>query len=230
VECDSPEAERELAALLGESYPVVPTFTGKRGHHRLFLHTADLPCPDKAVFHFRGIEFRTGNGGKGAQSVFPPSVHPDGPVYRWLVPPCDADPVPFPTAALEVIRRELATPPAGAPGRRSSLAAGEVIVERTRNDTLFRIACRLRRFGHSQDEIAALLLVLNQDRCQPPLEPAEVDRIAASAMRYQPGQERGTQRDGGDAMGRSSPTCSKAQRRRGRHRLHHVRFSVEVAP
>jgi hypothetical protein len=81
VECDSPEAERALAELLGADYPVVPTFVGKRGNHRLFRWAPHLPCPDKAVFHFRAIEFRTGNGGKGAQSLFPPSVHPDGPVY-----------------------------------------------------------------------------------------------------------------------------------------------------
>jgi hypothetical protein len=43
VECDSPEAEQALAALLGESAPVVPTFQGKRGKHRLFLYTPNLP-------------------------------------------------------------------------------------------------------------------------------------------------------------------------------------------
>jgi len=104
VECDSEEAERELGALLGDDAPVVPTFQGKRGKHRLFRYQADLPCPDKAVFKFRGIEFRTGNGGKGAQSLFPPSVHPDGPVYTWLVSPDGADPAPFPAAALANIR------------------------------------------------------------------------------------------------------------------------------
>jgi hypothetical protein len=185
VECDTPEAERALADLLGESYPVVPTFKGKRGNHRLFLWAPDLPRPDKAVFHFRGVEFRTGNGDKGAQSLFPPSVHPDGPVYTWLVHPDEADPVPFPAAALEVMRRELDAP-APRPGTR--LADDEVFTEGCRNDTLFRVACRLRRSGHSEGEILALLQVFNGNRCDPPLGEDEVGKIARSACRYKPSE------------------------------------------
>jgi putative DNA primase/helicase len=190
VECDSAGAERELAALLGDDYPVVPTFTGKRGKHRLFLHTADLPRPDKAVFKFRGIEFRTGNGGKGAQSLFPPSVHPDGPVYTWLVHPDDADPVVFPAAALGVIRRELNGPPAGnkACGRRApALADGVKIPEHSRNSTLTSLAGTMRRRGFGERAIRAALLEENAERCEPPLGEAEVEAIARSVARYRPG-------------------------------------------
>jgi hypothetical protein len=104
VECDSEEAERELGVLLGVQAPVVPTFRGKRGKHRLFRYQTDLPYPDKAFFKFCGVEFRTGNGGKGAQSLFPSSIHPGGQIYAWLVHPDDADPAPFPAEALAIIR------------------------------------------------------------------------------------------------------------------------------
>jgi hypothetical protein len=180
VECDTPAAERALAELLGDDYPVVPTFKARRGNHRLFRWTPDLPRPDKSVFKFRGIEFRTGNGGKGAQSLFPPSVHPDGPVYTWLVHPDEADPVPFPAAALAVIRRELG----GADRGTTCLADGEVFTQGRRNDTLFRVACRLRHYGHSEAEIRALLLVMNADRCDPELADDEVEKIARSAAQY----------------------------------------------
>jgi hypothetical protein len=95
---------RELGVLLRDHALVVPTFRGKRGKHRLFLWSADLPHPDKAVFKIRGVEFRTGNGGKGAQSLFPPSVHPGGPVYAWLVHPDGAGSASFPDEALAIIR------------------------------------------------------------------------------------------------------------------------------
>lgn len=91
IECDSPEAEAALAILLGADPPVTPTFAASRGKHRLFKWRTDLPFADKAVFKFEGVEFRTGNGAKGAQSVFPPSIHPSGAEYKWLVPPEFAD-------------------------------------------------------------------------------------------------------------------------------------------
>lgn len=95
IECDTSEAERELLTLLGDDPPVVPTFRAGRGKHRLFAWSDDLPEPDKAVWwHGESrIEFRTGNGDKGAQSVFPPSHHASGKVYEWLVSPDEADPV-----------------------------------------------------------------------------------------------------------------------------------------
>jgi hypothetical protein len=181
VECDSPEAERELGALLGQSAPVVPTLRGKRGPHRLFSYTPDLPCPDKAAFHFRGIEFRTGNGGKGAPSLFPPSVHPDGPVYTWLVGPDEADPVAFPASALAAIRAELDAP---APSGR--VDAEGPIVEKTRNLRLTSMAGAMRRAGFNQEEIEAALLSVNHRRCRPPLAPTEVKGIARSVSRYPP--------------------------------------------
>ncbi len=70
IECDSPEAEAELAPLLDGVNP--PTFRGARGLHRLFRWQEGLP--DKAAYHVGAIEVRTGNA-KAAQSVFPPSVH-----------------------------------------------------------------------------------------------------------------------------------------------------------
>lgn len=90
IECDSPEAEEMLLRLFDGDPPVTPTFSAKRGKHRLFRWRLDLPAQDKAVFKFGALEFRTGNGDKGAQSVFPPSIHPSGVEYAWLVHPDDA--------------------------------------------------------------------------------------------------------------------------------------------
>jgi hypothetical protein len=56
-----------------------------------------------------------------------------------------------------------------------------------RNDRLFREACRLREFGHSEKEILALLKAANGTRVQPPLPDRELETIARSASRYEPG-------------------------------------------
>jgi hypothetical protein len=189
VECDSASAEQALGVLLGEAVPVVPTYQARRGRHRLFCWSPDLPCPDKASFHYHEIEFRTGNGGKGAQSLFPPSVHPDGPVYAWLVHPDDVDPAPFPAAALGVVRRGLGTPQAGgkAPGRRARvLAEGEKVRESGRNTFLASIAGTLRRRGADEEEIFSCLLVFNASRCEPPLGDDEVRDVARKITRYTP--------------------------------------------
>jgi hypothetical protein len=182
VECDSASAEQALGELLGDNPPVVPTFQAKRGKHRLFSWQPDLPWPDKAVFKFRGIEFKTGNGGKGTQSVFPPSVHPEGAVYRWLVGPDEADPAPLPARALAALSGGEAPKV-----RLQGAGGGGKIREGARNETLFRRACALRGKGCSPAEIEALLQVANRERCEPPLDEAEVSRIAASAGRYKPG-------------------------------------------
>lgn len=92
VECDDDEAEQTLLALFEGEFPVTPTFMASRGKHRLFRYRDDLPEKEKNGFKIGKIEFRTGGGGKGAQSVFPPSVHPSGAVYTWLVPPDDCPP------------------------------------------------------------------------------------------------------------------------------------------
>lgn len=64
----------------------------------------------------------------------------------------------------------------------------EPIHEGKRNDTLFRLACAVRRYGMDRGELLALLREVNRRRCQPPLPLAEVERIAQSAAQYAPSQ------------------------------------------
>jgi hypothetical protein len=90
IECDSEEAEQDYQQVFenaGVPLPIVPTFRGARGKHRLFEWREDLP--PGAVIHLGNMEVRLGNTDKGAQSVFPPSIHPSGARYEWLVPPDD---------------------------------------------------------------------------------------------------------------------------------------------
>lgn len=91
IECDSEEIEAALVDLFGGKPPETPMFAASRGNHRLFRWTPEMPNTDKAVFFHRGIEFRLGGGGMGAQSIFPPSVHKSGAVYKWIVHPDECE-------------------------------------------------------------------------------------------------------------------------------------------
>jgi len=63
-------------------------------------------------------------------------------------------------------------------------ASPEPIPKGRRNTTLFHIAGRLWRHGMDEDEVRETLLATNAERCQPPLDDAEVVQIAANAVRY----------------------------------------------
>jgi hypothetical protein len=61
----------------------------------------------------------------------------------------------------------------------------ERIPQGRRNTTLTSLGGSMRRRGMSEDEIGAALLKVNE-RCDPPLEEAEVRRVARSISRYEP--------------------------------------------
>ena len=61
------------------------------------------------------------------------------------------------------------------------------IPESTRNMTLIRFAGKMRRGGADPDEIEAALQVMNDRRCNPPLDTQEVEKIARSSGNYQAG-------------------------------------------
>jgi hypothetical protein len=55
--------------------------------------------PTAAVVHVDELEVRI--GGRAAQSVLPPSRHPSGSVYEWMVRPSDVPVAAFPAHVLE---------------------------------------------------------------------------------------------------------------------------------
>ncbi len=83
VDGDCPEAIKLMPLLL----PSTEMITGRpaRGRsHPWYIGDESLPTerlqdPDKHTI----VEFRCGTGGKGFQTVIPPSVHPSGEAYTW---------------------------------------------------------------------------------------------------------------------------------------------------
>jgi hypothetical protein len=65
-----------------------PTWSSGRGEHRLFRLAGELP--QIGWRKIGGAEFRI--GGKPAQSVLPPSIHPNGTSYAWTISPLQCEP------------------------------------------------------------------------------------------------------------------------------------------
>ena len=97
VEYDD-EAGREHLARLGLLDIETPTWASGRGEHRLFRLEGPLPaCGWRKI---GGAEIRL--GGKPAQSVLPPSTHPTGRPYTWLVSPQQIGPASITLPALGI--------------------------------------------------------------------------------------------------------------------------------
>ena len=81
-------AGRQLLDGMGLLGIETPTWSSGRGEHRLF-RLAD-PLPERGWRKIGGAEFRL--GGKPAQSVLPPSIHPNGTRYEWTISPLQCEP------------------------------------------------------------------------------------------------------------------------------------------
>jgi putative DNA primase/helicase len=176
------EVERQYGPL-----PVTPDLdTGGDGGHMYFRHHPGVR--NRAGFR-PGLDVR----GQGGYVVAPPSKHSSGKQYEWA-PRVDLDafaPADWPDMLLDEVMRKSTT----ATRRRSSRGATGnpfaalvpvlAIPVGTRNDRLASLAGFLRRGGHSEEQIVAVLKAENVN-CEPMLGDAEVVQIAASVARYDP--------------------------------------------
>jgi hypothetical protein len=103
IEDDSDGDRPALVQLFaGEPPPVTPMFKSPRGSHRLFAWDDMFEQIGKAVADFHGLENRVGAGGKGAQSLVPPSVT-DGVAREWVVPLDECKPARLPDSVVQRI-------------------------------------------------------------------------------------------------------------------------------
>lgn len=120
-----------------------------------------------------GVELK----GLGGYVVAPPSAHPSGGRYTWVIgrAPGEVELPPLPGWLY----------PQRAPAERAAL---EKIPQGQRNNTLTSAAGALRRVGFDGPRIFAALKGLNAAFCDPPLPEAEVRDIAYGMERYAPAQ------------------------------------------
>lgn len=163
----------DLEQALGKLPDTLTCQTGGGGLHLYFKWYPEA----KAGTPAEGIDFKA----KGGCVVLPPSVHPDtGALYQWE--DIDAEIAELPEAWREAMA-----------GRRAESRTveddGAPISEGKRNTTLFKKAWQLYSAGESEQRVLTQLAQINTERCLPPLEVDEVDKIARQAYRYKPTEQ-----------------------------------------
>jgi hypothetical protein len=139
-------------------------------------------------FSHRGGRLRSGFGAhlpgldvkaEGGYVVAPPSIHPDGSVYRWKLAPEDTALAELPAGWVELLRR-----PAGGeePAARRDTP---LLTPGRRHKGLCALAGRLVNAGLGPGALAEALARHNQDHCDPPLPEPEVTRLAGDAVGWE---------------------------------------------
>jgi uncharacterized protein (DUF927 family) len=155
--------------------------TGGGGVHYIFKHPG-WRVKSKGVFE--GIDSK----GDGGYIVVPPSLHPSGKRYEqqvmteaaimpdwWAKQVRDKEPV---KGVRKVINK---------PFPKDKYLNDEIIPEGNRDETLHSIACSMRAYALEESQIYALLSVVNETRCIPPMEDKYIVKISKSAAKHEPG-------------------------------------------
>ncbi len=170
LDVDGPEGAAELKKYGHPATPMARTPSG--GMHLYFKH------PEHRVRTRIKIAPGLDVKASGGYVVAPPSVGENGRPYEWIISPDEAELAEPPGWLTVLLEREPSNGPAPPVGER--IAPGK------RNDALASLAGSMRRRGMGEAEILAALQVTNEQRCQPPLNAEEVEKIAASVAGYEP--------------------------------------------
>jgi putative DNA primase/helicase len=183
LDVDGEDGQESLKALesLGELPKTLRAHTGRTGpdgkrtgFHLYFTWPPRTNLSNSAGRLGKGLDIRAAGG----YVVAPPSLHASGLLYGW-----DGN------------VSTISDPPAWLLAKASKPVSDVVptlqtcfLYEGQRNDRLFRLASAWRRRGATQEQLERQLSVENVRRCRPPLERAEIQKIAANVARsYFPG-------------------------------------------
>jgi hypothetical protein len=170
--------------------PPTPAFKTARGIvKRIYLKPDELNA--KLVISSLEFELRAG---AGFYDVLPPSHVKDSKKgidgdYSWLpgLDPESIELAELPQEILDYFRTHARDSDRESGQGSSASPVGDEIPDHERNTTLASLAGTMRNRGMSQEEIEAALLVVNQNRCKPPLPDKDVRTIARSYAKYAPG-------------------------------------------
>ena len=202
VDVDGPGGERLLAELSQGDLPPTLEFTsGRANGGRGILYAIPPGVTFKTTFEQPDKKEELRFQALGAQTVLPPSRHPDGNLYSWL-PGHGPGEVELAPAPAWVVSRWSAAASTGRAKRTTTTTANtDRIAEGGRNATLTSLAGTMRRRGFSRESIEAALLQENATRCEPPLDDDEVRVIAEHVAAYAPHETNGKATAAGESHG-----------------------------
>jgi hypothetical protein len=168
------ELPAELSALSGN------------GRH-IYVQDGGILSSATNILGLPGLDIKA----KGGVIVAPSSTHRTGNEYKWETL---GVPEPLPESWAVILGSGVGTR-SGSDLRNSSelpreLKPGDMVLEGTRNDTLFKLACRERGGGANYDAILAKLERVNANHCQPVLKRSMLTHIAKSAAKYRTEREK----------------------------------------
>jgi hypothetical protein len=178
LDVDDVAGRDSLSALLarGSLPATLMTHTGKElSFHLWFAYPSDVVILNSANNLGPGLDVR----GQGGYVVVPPSIHPNGSIYKFDNEGNEISPAP------EWLMEAIAQGCCSERPYKCSTESARIIPVGARNETLFRDACALRRRGATEQELLAYMELANL-RCEKALSDSELKKIAHSAFGYSP--------------------------------------------
>jgi hypothetical protein len=168
-----------------------PGFSSNRGGHRVWLLDERLIAIPKAVKKVGGLEVRFGGGSKQTQSIFPPSRHHTGKLYKWDEgrSPDDVEILKMPEALVLAVIAACANDGAEGDITKDTVMQRK-LVEGERNTALLKwISSEIVRMRDPHDpaeqqNVLLMLRSLNQTQCVVPLKDEELRGIWKSQLRW----------------------------------------------
>lgn len=168
-----------------------PGFSSNRGGHRVWLLDERLIAIPKAVKKVGGLEVRFGGGGKQTQSIFPPSRHHTGKLYKWDEgrSPDDVEILKMPEALVLAVIAACAGEGGDGDITKDTVMQRK-LMEGERNTALLKwISSEIMRMRDPHDPIEQqnvllMLRSLNQTQCVVPLADDELRSIWKGQLRW----------------------------------------------
>ena len=162
IDLDTPEAKSDLKELVpGFDFTAVPRSRTGKGWQLFFQHPG-ITISNRAGI-IPGLDVR----GDGGYVVAPPSMHPNGKTYKWDLP-IDGELPKLPVELFKLISSPASRIENGCRERFNTAQAIAGVAEGQRDETLFRLACKLRSADVPKG-MAESLIVEAGLNCQPPV-------------------------------------------------------------
>ena len=155
------------------------SITGRGGYH-LFYKSA-FKVPTKRDW-LQDVDIR----GDGGYVVAPPSIHPNGTTYEWEQDPGEYELITTDDMDVEFVMNSVIA--SVELSNNEPLKVPDEIPEGSRDETMFKLACKYQAMGMSDEAMLAALLAENEKRCKPPLDEKTIRKKVKQAQKYAKGE------------------------------------------